>query len=543
MEASGRLVAPAVFNTDETEQLGLAGSIPVRLRHPGRREELSWWGTWLRCTGRGGGRSVATTGAITDGGGGSAPARLDHAGPGRASGAVQAYARQVPDVRPDARRRVPRTDVVLDDDRLAAALSALGRPVVKAAVVAAQQQVREQRLAPDELVDHVLAGLPASASSLRPVINATGVLLHTNLGRAALSAAAVEGVVAAAGTTDVEFDLATGERARRGRGALAALAAATPDAGAVHVVNNGAAALVLAATALAAGREIVVSRGEMVEIGDGFRLPDLVVSTGARLREVGTTNRTTLADYAGAIGPQTGMVLKVHPSNFVVTGFTAGVDVAELATLPAPVVVDIGSGLLAPHPLLPDEPDAATALRAGADLVTASGDKLLGGPQAGLLLGRADVVHQLRRHPLARALRVDKLTLAALEATLSGPPTPVAVALSASLESLRRRASALAERLTQSGVDAHAVDCAAAVGGGGAPGVELPSAGVSLPSELAARLRAGRLPVVGRVERSRCLLDLRSVAEADDVRLADAVIAVAVTAVAVTAVTRPRSAG
>ncbi len=467
-------MAPAVFNTDETEHLGLAGSIPVRLRHRAAR----------------------------------------------AAAARAIYSRQVP----DARRHVPRTDAVLADERLAGAVRSLGRAVVKAAVVAAQQRVREQQVAPEAMVDHVLAALPTSASSLRPVINATGVLLHTNLGRAALSAAAVEGVVAAAGTTDVEFDLATGERARRGRGALAALAAATPDAGGVHVVNNGAAALVLATTALAAGREIVVSRGEMVEIGDGFRLPDLVVSTGARLREVGTTNRTTLADYADAIGPQTGMVLKVHPSNFVVTGFTAGVDVGELATLPAPVVVDIGSGLLAPHPLLPDEPDAATALRAGADLVTASGDKLLGGPQAGLLLGRADVVERLRRHPLARALRVDKLTLAALEATLAGPATPVAVSLSTPVGALRHRASRLARALAEQGVDAYAVDCVAAVGGGGAPGVELPSAGVSLPSELAARLRAGRLPVVGRVERGRCLLDLRSVPEADDDRLADAVL-------------------
>ncbi|MYR62083.1 L-seryl-tRNA(Sec) selenium transferase, partial [Streptomyces sp. SID625] len=209
--------------------------------------------------------------------------------------------------------------------------------------------------------------------------------------------------------------------ARRGRSALAALRARVPDAAAAHVVNNGAAALVLAATALAAGREIVISRGEMVEIGDGFRLPDLLVSTGARLREVGTTNRTDAADYAAAVGPGTGCVLKVHPSNFRVTGFTRAAQTRELAALGVPVVVDIGSGLLAPHPLLPEEPDAATELRAGAALVTASGDKLLGGPQCGLLLGDAGLVGTLARHPLARALRVDKLTLAALEATLTGP--------------------------------------------------------------------------------------------------------------------------
>ena len=195
-----------------------------------------------------------------------------------------------------------------------------------------------------------------------------------------------------------------------------------PAAEAVHVVNNNAAALVLAATALAAGREIVVSRGEMIEIGDGFRLPELMESTGARIREVGTTNRTALADYAKACGPDTGFVLKVHPSNFRVEGFTAQVSVAELATLGVPVLADIGSGLLARHPLLPDEPDAGSWLQAGAALVTASGDKLLGGPQAGLIFGQAALVRQLARHPLARALRVDKTTAAALEATLTGPP-------------------------------------------------------------------------------------------------------------------------
>jgi L-seryl-tRNA(Ser) seleniumtransferase len=283
----------------------------------------------------------------------------------------------------DPRRLVPRTDAVLADPRLDGALGRLGRALVKEAVVAAQQDVRSGLLTPDELVPAVLNRLPAVAASLRPVLNATGVLVHTNLGRAPLSVAARAAVLAAAGTTDVELDLASGRRGPRGAGALTALAAAVPDAGGVHVVNNGAAALVLAATALAAGREIVLSRGEMVEIGDGFRIPDLVASTGARLREVGTTNRVTLADYAAAVGPDTGFVLKLHPSNFVVSGFTAAVPAERLATLDAPLVVDIGSGLLAPSAVLPDEPDAATALRAGAALVTASGDKLLGGPQAG----------------------------------------------------------------------------------------------------------------------------------------------------------------
>lgn len=332
---------------------------------------------------------------------------------------------------PDHRRTVPRTDAVLADPRVDAAVRTLGRDVVKDVVREVQQRVRTGEAPAEDVVGLVLAGLPAAGTTLRRVLNATGAVLHTNLGRAQLSDAAVEAVVAAAGATDVEMDLATGRRARRGRGTMAALRAAVPAAGDVHVVNNGAAALALVATALAAGKEIVVSRGELVEIGDGFRLPDLLESTGARLREVGTTNRTSLADYRAVIGERTGFVLKVHPSNFVVTGFTAGVEAAELAELGVPVVVDIGSGLLTPDPLLPREPDAQSVLTAGADLVTASGDKLLGGPQAGLLLGDAELVERLRRHPLARALRVDKLTLAALEATLRsvgnptvGPCTP-----------------------------------------------------------------------------------------------------------------------
>src|SRR5215467_10115628 len=347
----------------------------------------------------------------------------------------------------DARRLVPRTDAVLADPRLALAQARLGRSLVRDAVHRAQQRARAGEIAPDEVAAAAVTGLPPLAASLTPVLNATGVLLHTNLGRAPLSAAAREAVSGAAGCTDVEFDLATGARGRRGRGALAALAAAVPAAGAVHVVNNNAAALALAATALAGGSgaasEIVVSRGELIEIGDRFRLPELLESTGARIREVGTTNRTTLADYAGAIGPATAFVLKVHPSNYRIEGFTASASVAELAGLPAPVIGDIGSGLLVPCPQLPGEPDADTWLRAGAAVVTASGDKLLGGPQAGLILGRTGLVTRLARHPLARALRVDKLTFAALEATLAGPASPVAEALAASETALMDRAKRL----------------------------------------------------------------------------------------------------
>ncbi|ABK72582.1 L-seryl-tRNA(Sec) selenium transferase [Mycolicibacterium smegmatis] len=419
----------------------------------------------------------------------------------------------------DPRRRVPRTDTLLADPRLAAAEQVLGRALVRSVIAEAQQKARAGEIPPEQVADAAVAALPTGATSLRPVINATGVVVHTNLGRAPLSRAAIDAVVTASGATDVEFDLETGRRARRGRGALAALARAVPTAGGVHVVNNNAAALLLAAMTLAPGKEMIVSRGELIEIGDGFRLPALMESTGSRIREVGTTNRTHLRDYADAVGPDTGFVLKVHPSNYSVSGFTSSVPVRELAALDAPLVVDIGSGLLTPHPLLPDEPDATTMLRDGADLVTASGDKLLGGPQAGLLFGTEDLIERLRRHPAARALRVDKLTLAALEATLTGPPPPVAQALSVDVESLRVRAGRLASLLP----DAKAVDCTAAVGGGGAPDVELPSAAVSLPEAYAAPLRVGNPSVVGRLENGRCLLDLRTVAPEDDGKLVEAV--------------------
>ncbi|BBY80271.1 L-seryl-tRNA(Sec) selenium transferase [Mycolicibacterium pulveris] len=416
---------------------------------------------------------------------------------------------------------MPRTDVLLADPRLAAASRTLGRSLVKSVVADAQQRARSGTIAPDQVADYAVAALPTSAASLRPVINATGVVVHTNLGRAPLSQAAVDAMVTAAGATDVEFDLETGRRARRGRGALAALAAAVSTAGGVHVVNNNAAALLLTAMTLAPGKEIVVSRGELIEIGDGFRLPELMQSTGARFREVGTTNRTHLRDYTDAIGPDTGFVLKVHPSNYLLSGFTSAVSVSELTGLGVPLVVDIGSGLLRPHPLLPDEPDATTMLRDGADLVTASGDKLLGGPQAGLLFGTTKLIERLRRHPAARALRVDKLTLAALEATLTGPPPPVVEALEVDVASLRLRA----ERMAAQVPDAQAVDCVAAVGGGGAPGVELPSAAVSLPETCAAPLRVGDPAVVGRLENGRCLLDLRTVRPDDDDALVRAVLA------------------
>jgi L-seryl-tRNA(Ser) seleniumtransferase len=434
----------------------------------------------------------------------------------------------------ESRRHIPRTDRLLADPRLVQAQRRLGRDLVKAAIARAQDQARDGRISPEQVADAAVAELPPLAATLTSVINATGVIVHTNLGRAPLSQAAVEALAAAAGNCDVEFDLGTGARAQRGKGALDALMAAVPNAQAAGVVNNNAAALVLAATVLAAGRQIVISRGELIEIGDRFRLPDLLASTGARLCEVGTTNRTALADYEDALGGDTGFILKVHPSNYRIEGFTSGVTVRELAALGVPVVHDIGSGLLAPHALLPDEPDAATSLKAGANLVTASGDKLLGGPQAGLLLGDADLVRRLLRHPLARALRVDKLTLAALEATLTGPPPPVAVALAADAASLFSRAERFVATLTAHALSASVVAAEGAVGGGGAPGVTLPGAAVALSAGLAVPLRSGdpvrrgEVPaVVGRVERGQLLLDLRSVDPADDGRLVAAVLAAA----------------
>jgi L-seryl-tRNA(Ser) seleniumtransferase len=431
----------------------------------------------------------------------------------------------------DPRRRVPRTDTLLAEPPLAAAVDRLGRDLVKDAVQRVQERIRTGELAPEGAVEAVLACLPGRAAGLRPVLNATGVLVHTNLGRAPWSAAAVEAVVAASGTTDVELDLSTGRRGPRGAAAIAALLAAVPAAEAAVVVGNCAGALALVATALGQGRELVIARGELVEIGDGFRIPDLLVSTGARLREVGTTNRVTVDDYRDALSDGTGAVLKVHPSNFVVRGFTRAVPVRELAAALAgtgvPLVADVGSGLPAPHPALPDEPDLQTTLADGADLVLASGDKLLGGPQAGLVLGSADLVQRLRRHPLYRALRVDKTTLAALEATLRGPEPPVARMLAADPAGLRARAEAIAARLVAAGVDAAAADSQARVGGGGAPEHPLPSAAVALPAGFAERLRAGSPPVVGYVAADRTLLDLRSVDPADDDALAAAVLEVA----------------
>ena len=403
-----------------------------------------------------------------------------------------------------------------------------GPDAVRRAVGAAQDRVRAAELAPADVVDAVLAALPPRATTLHPRAERDRRrAAHQPRPGAAVSAAAVEALVAAAGAVDVELDLATGRRGRRGAGPVDALLELVPDAEDALVVNNGAAALVLATTALAAGGEVVVSRGEMVEIGDGFRLPDLIASCGARLREVGTTNRTHLRDYVDAVGPDTGAVLKVHPSNFTVEGFTSSVSVGELARLGPPVVHDIGSGLLRPWPLLPDEPDATTSLRDGAAVVTCSGDKLLGGPQAGLVLGRRDVVERLRRHPLARALRAGKTTLAALEATLRGPTPPAVAALEIGAAALKRRCDAVATHLARAGIPAEVVPSLGRVGGGSAPALSLEGWAVALPEAWAEPLRLGDPAVLARVQGGRTVLDLRALDPRHDAVLVAAVRAAA----------------
>ncbi|MDQ0144564.1 MULTISPECIES: L-seryl-tRNA(Sec) selenium transferase [Pseudarthrobacter] len=423
----------------------------------------------------------------------------------------------------DPRRLIPRTNDLLALPAVREARTRLNGRIIRELVRDVQEQARSGGLPAGQVEPVLLAAVAArTATTLRPVLNATGVIVHTNLGRAPLSEGAVAALVAASGYVDVELDLSDGSRSRRGAGARAALLAACPAAEDALVVNNGAAALVLATTALAAGREVVLSRGELVEIGAGFRLTDLMESTGARLREVGTTNRTHLHDYAGALGPDTGCILKVHPSNFRVDGFTSAVPMAELSRLAAgngvPLVADLGSGLLAPDPFLPDEPDAATALASGADVVIASGDKLLGGPQAGLLLGRREVIARLARHPLARAVRADKLALAALEATVAGGPPPVVQALHADAGQLRRRTDRLAREL-----GAAVVPHDGRVGGGGAPGVPLAGWALRLPEGVARLLRTGDPAVLPRVHDGFCLVDLRCVPERDDARIAAAV--------------------
>jgi L-seryl-tRNA(Ser) seleniumtransferase len=374
----------------------------------------------------------------------------------------------------------------------------------------------------------------AMRPSLVRVVNATGVIVHTNLGRAPLSAAALARVQeVAGGYTNLEYDLAAGRRGRRDTHAEKLIARLT-GADAAVVVNNNAAATLLLLAALANGREVIISRGELVEIGGGFRVPDVMTQSGAILREVGTTNRTRAADYAAAISDRTALILRVHPSNFKVVGFTERPSLEELSALGQrfnlPVAEDLGSGWLgwpdrAELPeALRDEPIVSESIAAGAGVVCFSGDKLLGGPQAGIIAGRTDVLERIRRHPLMRALRVDKLTYAALEATLeehaSGrgqEAVPVQRMLRMTADDLAARAETLAAALAANGWQTRVVDGASTVGGGSAPGAELPTRLVELTrdgltaDQIEQHLRAQDPPVVARIWNDRVVLDLRTV--------------------------------
>jgi L-seryl-tRNA(Ser) seleniumtransferase len=380
----------------------------------------------------------------------------------------------------------------------------------------------------------------AGRGSLRSVINATGVVIHTNLGRAPLAASALSRVSEVArGYANLEYDLAEGRRGSRSVHAGSLLTALT-GAEAAAVVNNNAAATMLILAALGAGREVIISRGELVEIGGGFRVPDVMVQSGALLREVGTTNRTRVADYRAAIGPRTAMLLRVHPSNFRIEGFTErpALDALVRTAREAEVtlVEDLGSGCLIEG--LAGEPTVQQSVAAGVDLVCFSGDKMLGGPQAGIIVGRQALVQRLQQHPLMRALRVDKLTLAALEATLSeyragraAASVPVVRMLTASAEIIEARAQYLAARLHGVHWRVAMMSGASAVGGGSAPGVELDTVLLAVEhpqwsaDALEEKLRALDPPVIARIESGRVVLDLRTVLEEQDEPLAEALVA------------------
>lgn len=424
----------------------------------------------------------------------------------------------------DPRRFIPKMNEILQYPAVQDAHHRLAPHSVRAIIDAVLADARSGSLAPSQIEEELAARLDAvQPYSLRHVINATGVIIHTNLGRAPLPSAAVDALVSAASYTDVEMDLDSGLRSRdRGRAAVDAVLAACPGAEDALIVNNGASALLLATAALAPGKEVIISRGELIEIGAGFRLPELIESTATRLREVGATNRTHLADYERAMGEDTGAILKVHPSNFLISGFTSSVSVAELRALTdLPLIVDIGSGLLRPDDALPAEPSASEALRDGADVVLFSGDKLLGGPQAGVLVGAKEAITACKKHPLARAVRIDKLRLNALEASLSTPSNAVQDALHIDPQRHRERTEKVA-----AAVGGEVVEHAGRVGGGGAPEVPLPGWAVALPEELARPLRLGQPPVVARVNQGRCLVDVRCVPEAQDAELIAALRAV-----------------
>ena len=443
-------------------------------------------------------------------------------------------------------RSLPAVDRVvelLEGPAPANALTAAAR----AAIDEARSAIRSGSPAPtlEELAASARAHLEGRARTfLQPVINATGVLIHTNLGRVPLGEEQLDAVRrVASGYSNLEYDLASGQRGTRYAHATRLIAELTGAESAV-VVNNNAAAVLLTLSALCAGKEVIVSRGELVEIGGEFRIPDVVAASGVRLVEVGTTNRTHPADYERAISPNTAAILKVHPSNYRVVGFTAEVAARDLARLAIGkhicFINDLGSGLIDEPGFSVDEPSVRSALEDGADLVTFSGDKLLGGPQAGVIAGRAKLIEKLARHPLLRALRPDKMTLAALDATLdiylqgNASTLPLWQMAQAPLDELERRAVSLAQRLQEGLSDrikVEAVPLRSVAGGGSLPGVELPSFGLAISdgeqssAELQRRLRRAAPPIIARVDDDQLVLDLRTVAATQDHALLQLLVA------------------
>ena len=426
-------------------------------------------------------------------------------------------------------RGLPSVNAVLGDDRGADLVARHGRPATVEAVREALADARRRGVAeaPEELLARAERQLDR-VPSLRPALNATGVIVHTNLGRAPLPAAAIERVArVASGYSNLEYDLDAGVRGSR-HTHLGPILSELTGAEDGMAVNNNAAAVMLVLAALAGGRDVPIGRGELIEIGDGFRIPDVLAQSGARLVEVGSTNRTRIGDYARVVGPETGAILRVHQSNFRMVGFTGAPSLGELAALAAehgvPVIDDLGSGQLMDLPDLADEPTARSSIEAGATVVCFSGDKLLGGPQAGVIVGTADAVARIRRHPLARAVRIDKLSLAALEATLELYRDPVRAlreipvlrSVAEPGSTVRARAAALAERLGGT-----VVATRARVGGGAVPLLELESFACALDGgdALAAALRGGEPPVVARVQEGRVLLDCRTLTDDECLRI------------------------
>jgi L-seryl-tRNA(Ser) seleniumtransferase len=411
---------------------------------------------------------------------------------------------------------------------------------------AIREELNEIRSAPEGIsAERLISAIServhhASLPSLRSVINATGIVLHTNLGRAPLADVAIEAVAkTAGGYTNLEYDLEAGRRGSRYTHCVSLLRELT-DAEDAMVVNNCASALVLSLSALARGREVIVSRGELVEIGGSFRVPDIMSRSGATLLEVGTTNRTHIEDYLRAIGPRTGAIAKVHRSNFSIEGFVADVNVSQLAPIAAehgvPIIHDLGSGLLLSLDEygLSGEPTAREALDAGATLVMMSGDKLLGGPQAGIIVGKKFAIDRLKKDPFARAMRVDKMTIAALSATLAlyrEPERalreiPTLAMITASPAEIRSRCDRLQQILSEYEVETEVVDTESSVGAGAFPAHAIKSFGLAFTADatvIEERLRKGATPIIGRISDERAILDLRSVPAALDDQLASAI--------------------